>query len=104
MGLAAAVNDGSLVPLCDAAYGDGGRLAGRALYELCPARIQRYGARREDVQRYAHNTTSDVASYTAKASGRSTPITSPLVNFTRTSSVTEPFAGKAKVSVCESGR
>ena len=82
------------------------RRAARALDELRRAGAGLDRAGREDVGRYerAHSITSEVASATAKDSILCTPTTSPPTNFTRMSSVTVPFAGKAKVSACVSGR
>ena len=86
--------------------GGGAALTGRPLHKLRVPGVGLHRARRAQLNLDAlrHSTTSEAASATATLSMRCTPITFPPTNFTRMSSVTEPFAGKAKVSDCDSGR
>ena len=74
------------------------------LNQFCPADVYVKLTDAVDVDFLHYKTTSLAASATAKLSMRCTPTTFPPTNFTRMSSVTEPFAGKAKVSACVSGR
>ena len=82
------------------------RLTPRPLNQLRAAQPGVHALRVENIHRYDvhQSVTSLAASATAKLSMRCTPTTFPPTNFTRMSSVTEPFAGKAKVSACVSGR
>ena len=97
MSVVADVRDGGNVALRYGAYFNSRGLARRPLHQFGGAYVCRQPAGSYQISVY-HSATSETASYTARASGLSTPITSPPVNFTRMSSVTEPFAGNENVS------